>query len=75
MESFKSRQRNTVKLMIRKAKPWIIACGTFSWRVDDPGDVVLSIDAIVAESFADACRERAQRLVLLTEHVTCVRTI
>ena len=59
--------------MIRKAKPWILACGTFSWRIDDPGEEVPDVDTIVARSFAHACRERRQHLVLLTEHIACVR--
>lgn len=59
--------------MVLKAKPWIIACGTFSWHLDDPGEVVSNVDSIVAQSFTEACRERDQRFVLLTEHITCVR--
>ncbi|KAF8593939.1 hypothetical protein BDV93DRAFT_565965 [Ceratobasidium sp. AG-I] len=73
--SFKGHEQKVVKLMIKKAKPWIIACGTFSWRAEDPGDEVPNVDTIVARSFGMACRERAQRFVLLSEHITCVKTL
>lgn len=59
--------------MIKMAKPWIIACGTFSWRADDPGDQFPSVDTIVADCFALACREHSRRFMLQTEHIICVR--
>lgn len=58
--------------MVKKAKPWIISCGTFSWRIEDPGQEVPSVDAIVARTLAKACRERGRRFPLMPEHVTCV---
>ncbi|KAF8594468.1 hypothetical protein BDV93DRAFT_565415 [Ceratobasidium sp. AG-I] len=73
--SFNARERPTVKLMIRKAKLWIIASGTFNWRVGDPGDADIGIDAIVARCFARACRERGQRFPLVAEHITCVKNL
>ncbi|KAF8597065.1 hypothetical protein BDV93DRAFT_562728 [Ceratobasidium sp. AG-I] len=75
VRSFKGHEGRVVKLMIKKAKPWIISCGTFSWRAEDPGDEVFSVDTIVARSFAMACRERAQHFVLLSEHITCVKNL
>ncbi|KAF8593809.1 hypothetical protein BDV93DRAFT_566128 [Ceratobasidium sp. AG-I] len=71
--SFETYEQIVVKSMVRKAKPEIIAAGTFSWRTGDPGDIVPDVDTIVARAFAQACRERAQRFVLLTEHITCVK--
>lgn len=59
--------------MIRKAKPWIISHGTFSWRESDPGEVVPDVYSIVACSLAEAARERDEHLPLLTEHTTIVR--
>jgi hypothetical protein len=60
--------------MVSKAKPWIIACGTFGWHVDDAGDKVPSIEKIVARCFAQACKEQNQCFLLQTEHILCVST-
>lgn len=57
VNSYPLDQQPIIKRMAKRAKPWIISCGTFDWRNGDPGEKVPTSDVIVARCFARACQE------------------
>lgn len=55
---FDSETQELLKLMVERARPRVIADGTFNYSPLDAGEKVDSRDKIVADAFAWACKQR-----------------